>query len=123
MQLLRSHGIGRFSALLALLAIVALTLLAPVHLVHALQRGSGAIAVGCHDGLDPHADQARHDAAYQHCPVCALAKAAGGLVAPSVPALAGLAVTAGLRLPTSDAITHAARRHAPQQARAPPTAI
>jgi hypothetical protein len=120
MKLLRSHAIGRFSALLALLAIVMLTLLAPVHLVHALQRGSAAIAVGCHDGLAPDAGPARHDAAYQHCPICALAKAAGGLMVPTAPALPGLMVTVGLRLPAADPIVHAARRHDPRQARAPP---
>jgi hypothetical protein len=121
MRLLRSHRFSRPGAFLALWAIVALTLLAPVHAVHALQRASAAGPVGCHDA--PHdgaADHARHDSATQYCPVCALAKAAGGLVTPTVPALAGLTVTAGLRLAPADAIGPDSRRRDPGQARGPP---
>jgi hypothetical protein len=107
---------------MALLALLALTLLAPVHLIHAIERDTLATVVetDCeeHDG---HAQHGKHQPVY--CPVCALAKAAANLVVPTTPLPIRLAVVAPVHFAIDDAEAAIRPQDVLPQARAPPVSV
>ncbi len=122
MRRLRHGGTARFGSAMALLALLALSLLAPVHLVHALQRD--ALAAAVHVDCDEPAGHAQHDAQKPlYCPVCALAKAAASLVAPTTPLPVRLTVVTPVHFVIHDAGTAARPQGLLPQARAPPVSL
>lgn len=128
MRGLRHGATARFGSAMALLALLALTLLAPVHLIHAIERDALAAAeqADCeeHDGHahhDGHAQHGKHKPVY--CPVCALAKAAASLVVPTTPLPIRLAVSAPVRFIIDDAELAIRPQNLLPQARAPPVSV
>jgi hypothetical protein len=125
MQRMRHGGTARFGSALALLALLALTLLAPVHLVHALERGTLAASLHADcDDQDGHQHHGKHDKHKPvYCPACALGKVAASLLAPTTPVPLHAPALTPVRFVVPDAGVAARPQDLLPQARAPPVAI
>ena len=130
MKAFRQSRWSRLGAAVGLLAVLALTALAPIHHVHAIQRDFGgplqthqASAEGCHTTASGHAHHTPADQPAKppiYCPICSLGKMAGSLLPPNLPTLAVPAVGGDVPAPVVVAALLAGRVEPAARPRAPP---
>lgn len=130
MTIFRRSRWRRLGASFGVLAVLALTLAAPIHHVHAIGRDLAGIAQAGHHGPatahEGHGDHARHgapakpEAALVHCPLCTLGKMAGLLLPPSLAVIHLPTLAAAMFFPVDRVAAVSSQPRGVAQPRGPP---